>query len=123
MQKKETDFEFIERVKPEWAKAIVIAELIENDSDVMRDYFSYFVVKRVLLGFSKSKRNNFSELRKFAALFGPTKALADHGEERRDEYYYLSEPGKYYPYNGWKVRKECFDFYADCTFYKRHLMK
>lgn len=89
----------------------------------MRDYFDYHVKKRILLGFSKSKRNSFSELRKFAKLFNPTQELAENGVERREDKYYLVEDGKYYSFNGWKVRKDKCNFNADCEFYKNNLMQ
>ena len=48
----------------------------------MTDYFAHSVTRRVLLGFSKSDRNNFREMRKLAATFGPTEKLATEGQER-----------------------------------------
>ena len=66
------------------------------------------MTERVLLGFSKSDRNNFREMRKLAATFGPTEKLATEGQENRENYtggsgYYLSGP---YRRSGWTIRKE-----------------
>ncbi len=61
---------------PEWAKGYLVAELRRNDSDIMTDYFSYSITEKVLLGFSRSDRNNFSEMRKMATTFPPTAHLA-----------------------------------------------
>lgn len=97
---------------PEWAKGYLVAELREDESDIMTDYFAHSVTRRVLLGFSKSDRNNFREIRKLAATFGPTKKLATEGQENRENYtggsgYYLSGP---YRHSGWTIRKESLKY-------------
>lgn len=97
---------------PEWAKGYLVAELREDESDIMTDYFAHSVTRRVLLGFSKSDRNNFREMRKLAATFGPTKKLATEGQENRENYtggsgYYLSGP---YRRSGWTIRKESLKY-------------
>ena len=84
---------------PEWAKGYIVAELREAISDIMTD-------------FSKSDRNNFREMRKLAATFGPTEKLATEGEENRENYtggsgYYLSGP---YRHSGWTIRKESLKY-------------
>lgn len=61
---------------PEWAKGYLVAELRRNDSDIMTDYFSYSITEKVLLGFSKTDRNSFAEMRKLATTFPPTAHLA-----------------------------------------------
>lgn len=83
-----------------------------NERDIMTDYFAHSVTRRVLLGFSKSDRNNFREMRKLAATFGPTEKLATEGEENRENYaggsgYYLSGP---YRHSGWTIRKESLKY-------------
>lgn len=95
---------------PEWAKGYIVAELRKARSDIMTDYIVHRVIKRVLLGFSKSDRNNFREMRKLAATFGPTEKLATEGQENRENYtggsgYFLSGP---YRRSGWTIRKESF---------------
>ena len=97
---------------PEWAKGYLVAELREDESDIMTDYFAHSVTRRVLLGFSKSDRNNFREMRKLAATFGPTEKLATEGQENRENYtggsgYYLSGP---YRRSGWTIRKESLKY-------------
>ena len=67
----------------------------------MTDYFAHSVTRRVLLGFSKSDRNNFREMRKLAATFGPTKKLATEGQENRENYTGGS---------GWTIRKESLKY-------------
>lgn len=78
----------------------------------MTDYFAHSVTRRVLLGFSKSGRNNFREMCKLAATFGPTEKLATEGQENRENYtggsgYYLSGP---YRHSGWTIRKESLKY-------------
>ena len=97
---------------PEWAKGYLVAELREDESDFMTDYFAHSVTRRVLLGFSKSDRNNFREMRKLAATFGPTEKLATEGQENRENYtggsgYYLSGP---YHRSSWTIRKESLKY-------------
>lgn len=95
-------------ITPAWAKGCLVAELRRNESDSMTDYFAYSVTKKVLLGFSKSNRNNFREMRKAAAAFPQTAHLAgSEGVEHRENYtggsgYYLGGPSSY---SGWTVRK------------------
>ncbi len=98
---------------PAWAKACLVAELRRNDSDIMTDYFSYSNTEKVLLGFSKTDRNNFSEMRKMAATFPPTAHLAgSEGVEHRENYsggsgYYLGGPSSY---SGWTIRKHSLKY-------------
>lgn len=58
--------------KPSWAEALIVAELEENTSDPMSDYFNSRTVRTVALAWSKSRRDNFAEMRKAAATFEPT---------------------------------------------------
>lgn len=83
-------------------------QLREDESNIMTDYFAHSVTRRVLLGFSKSDRNNFREMRKLAATFGPMEKLATEGQENRENYtggsgYYLSGP---YRRSGWTIRRK-----------------
>ena len=93
-------------------KGYLVAELREDESDIMTDYFAHSVTRRVLLGFSKSDHNNFREMRKLAATFGPTEKLATEGQENRENYtggsgYYLSGS---YRRSGWTIRKESLKY-------------
>lgn len=103
---------FLQEHTPEWARGYIVAELREDESDIMTDYFAHSVTRRVLLGFSKSDRNNFREMRKLAATFGPTKKLGTEGQKNRENYtggsgYYLSGP---YRHSGWTIRKESLKY-------------
>ena len=96
---------------PADTKAIIIAELHEDDSDSMTDYFGYHTVRTVILGFSSHTRDLFSEMRKYAANFEETAHLTEENEkyEHREKYamgegYYLGQS----KYSGWIVRKEKF---------------
>jgi len=101
--------ERLEKLIPADAKAIIIAELHQNESDPMTDYHGYSTQRTVILGFSTHTKDLFSEMRKYAANFEGTAYLAadnkDH--EHREKYsmgsgYYLSES----KYSGWTVKKE-----------------
>lgn len=99
-----------EEFMPEWAKGYLIAECHEDKSDTQTDYFAYDVTERVFLGFSKSDRNSFSEMRKLAATFPETAHLAgSEGVEHRENYtggggYYLGDDcGRY---SGWVIKKD-----------------
>ncbi|MDE4591119.1 methyltransferase [Sinorhizobium meliloti] len=95
---------------PSWAKAVIVAELIKDQSDSMTDYFASTTVRTVILGFSSHARDLFPELRKFAAMFEETVALATAPEsaEHREKYsmgagYYLKSG--YRNSNGWRIKK------------------
>jgi hypothetical protein len=101
-----------ERLKtliPENAKAVIIAELHENESDAMTDYYGYRTQRTVILGFSTHTRDLFSEMRKYASNFTETAYLAEENKdyEHREKYsmgegYYLGKS----KYSGWTVSKE-----------------
>ena len=92
---------------PEGACTVIVAELHENVSDTYSDYFHSKAVKVVYLAFSKTKRDNFNEMRKAALKFEETAFLADSKDyENREKYsgghgYYLAESR----YSGWQVSK------------------
>ena len=56
-------------------KAVIVAELMEDDSDLQTDYHGGHSIKRVLLATSKHERNLFSEMRKAADKFEGTAHL------------------------------------------------
>lgn len=96
--------------KPEWAKAVVVAELRESDNDPMSDYYGSYQTRRVFLAWSSTDRDGFVEMRKAAALFPPTADLANGPKdyEHREKYsmgngYYLAAED--FDRAGWKVRK------------------
>lgn len=61
---------------PAGAKAVIIAEFHEDQSDLQSDYFAHRTTKRIILGFSTHTRDLFSEMRKAAALAPETAHLA-----------------------------------------------
>ena len=96
--------------KPEWAKAVVVAELRESDNDPVSDYYGSHQTRRVFLAWSRTDRDGFAEMRKAAALFPPTAELATGPKdyEHREKYsmgngYYLAAED--FDRAGWKVRK------------------
>lgn len=98
---------------PAWAKAVIIAELVEDQSDSMTDYFGSTTKRSVILAFSKHTRDIFSEMRKAAANFAETAPLADAPEsaEHREKWsmgggYYLK--AGYRHSSGWRVSKQRF---------------
>ena len=64
----------LEAMKPEKAQALIIAELHEDDSDLMTDYPNYRTVRKVAIGWRTGSREDFRQLRKAAATFEPTEA-------------------------------------------------
>ncbi len=95
-------------ILPPTAKAVIVAELREDESDHMTDYFAYRTVRTVILGFSSHTRDLFSEMRKYASNLPETAHLAELREEyeHREKYsmgagYYLGQ-SRYY---GWIIKK------------------
>lgn len=98
------------RLRPADAKAVIVADYIQDESDPMTDYFGHTVTRTVVLAWSKHTRNLFPEMRKAARLFPETAHLADAPEdaEHRENYsmgggYYLK--ANYRHRSGWRVRK------------------
>lgn len=93
---------------PEGAKAVIVAEMYEDDSDSMTDYFSTSVKETIILAFSFSTKNNMNELKKACLNFEQTKEFAQGGKELEHttghsylpDYYLGSER-----WFGWKVNK------------------
>lgn len=99
---------------PDDAQAVIVARLKQDESDSQTDYFASRTQRTVILGFSKHKRDIFSEMRKHASNFEKTAYLAEYNEdyEHREKYsmgdgYYLGES----KYHGWIIEK--------CPVYKR----
>jgi hypothetical protein len=101
-----------ERLKtliPENAKAVIVAELHEDESDSMTDYYGYSTQRTVILGFSNHTKDLFSEMRKHASNFEGTAYLIEENKkyEHREKYsmgdgYYMGRS----KYSGWTVSKE-----------------
>jgi len=111
-------------LKPDNAKAVIVAELHQNDCGHNDDYYGSKVTKRVILAFSSHTRNLFPEMRKAALNFEPTEHLntADKKAEHRENYSmgkgtYLTEGSAY---SGWQIRKETI--YNDNSINKAELL-
>jgi hypothetical protein len=98
----------LETLIPANARAVIVAERREDESDPMTDYYGYRTLRTVILGFSAHTRDLFPELRNYAADFPETVHLSEENRsyERREKYtggegYYLGENR----YGGWIVRK------------------
>jgi hypothetical protein len=61
--------------KPAWAKALIVAEYEIDTSDLMTDYFATQTQATLPLAWSKHTKDLFSEMRKAAATFKPTRHL------------------------------------------------
>jgi hypothetical protein len=101
--------ERLQKLIPADVKAVIVAELHEDDSDSMTDYYSYTTKRTVILGFSGHTKDLFSEMRKYAANFDKTAYLATENKdyEHREKYsmgdgYYLGKS----KYSGWTVSRE-----------------
>ncbi len=99
----------LERRIPAGFKGVVIAELREDDSDSMSDYWGHNNTRSVVIGFTKTSRNNFNNMRKAAAKFAPTADLATAGKdaEHRENYsmgggYYLKAGNRHS--DGWAIK-------------------
>ena len=99
---------------PTWAKAAIVADLVEDNSDIMSDYHGSTTKESIILGFSKHTRDLFPEMRKAARNAPETEFLADApaDAEHREKYsmgggYYLKD--SYRHNSGWKISKR--DFY------------
>ena len=61
--------------RPGWAKALIVAEYESDQSDMQTDYFATRTETTVPLAWSAHTRDLFSEMRKAAATFKPTRHL------------------------------------------------
>lgn len=102
---------------PADAVALIVAELATDECDSMTDYFHASHSKLTILGWSKHKRDIFSEMRKHAHKIPETEHLSTKPEtekschpkdEHREKYsmgagYYLKAAGPWS--NGWRISK------------------
>lgn len=96
------------KFKPSWAVSAIVAELHEDESDLMTDYFSYSTAKSVVIAWSRTDRNDFSEMRQAAANFPDTLHLATYSEELEHRENYSMGAGLYLgksKYHGWIIKK------------------
>ena len=54
---------------------LIVAECMQDDSDIQTDYFASHAIKSVILAASKCKRDNFAEMRKAALKIPETRHL------------------------------------------------
>jgi hypothetical protein len=92
--------------------AIIVAELIKDESDLSTDYFGHTKTKTVILALSKSKRVSFSEMRKAVLNSSDPeiRELATSYEEHRENYSmgagtYMTAKGNGSHSSGWRIRK------------------
>jgi hypothetical protein len=95
---------------PPWAKAVIIAERVKDQSDSMSDYWGSTTAETVILAFSTHTRDLFPELRKAALNYADTRDLFDAPEtaEHREKYsmgggFYLKAGSRHG--DGWRVSK------------------
>lgn len=128
--------ELFKKFIPEAAQALIVAEMEFDMSDMQTDYFATHTTRTIILGWSKHKRDLFSEMRKHAGKVPETAHLKDPpklnsnrepkteqnkswwhpGDEHREKYsmghgYYLKATGRYS--TGWLVRKVCKNYNSD----------
>ena len=110
---------------PEGARAVMVAELKKDESDIMTDYFASSTTKRIVLAFSMHEKDLFNEMRKAAenCLLPGVNALKDAPKEyeHREKWsmgagYYLGKS----KYDGWVIRKTSLkwgleDLYEDAA--------
>jgi hypothetical protein len=61
--------------RPVWAKAVIVAEYEQDQSEIQTDYFATRTLTSIPLAWSKHTRDNFAEMRKAAATFKPTRSM------------------------------------------------
>lgn len=69
------------RLLPAGHKGLIVATLVEDQSDSQTDYYGHTTVRRVVIGFAKSSRSLFPNMRKAAATFAPTAHLSEKNSE------------------------------------------
>ena len=96
---------------PKDAEAIIIANLKQNESDSMTDYYGSSTIKTIYLAFSSHKRNLFPEMRKAAKNCPETEFLADAPKEWEEKQNYSGGAGYFLGENrhsGWNIRKNSY---------------
>lgn len=95
---------------PEGTKAVIVAKLHKDDSDLMSDYHGHNVTQTIVLAWSAHTRSLFPEMRKAALQHELTRSMAElpKSGEHRENYSmgagnYLKET--YYHSDGWCISK------------------
>jgi hypothetical protein len=106
----------IKKVIPAGCRGVIVANLLNDESDPMSDYFASSTKSAVILGFSSNNRNSFPEMRKAILSanlsdYPDILELADkeQSDENRENWsmgkgFYLSKKG-HSTYSGWQVKK------------------
>ena len=110
--------------KPAGARAVIVAELEQDDCDTQSDYFNTTTARRCAIGWRFSAREDFKRLREVAATFEETKHLgpdAPEEIEHRENYSrgkgnYLKDGGCYD--SGWVVKSVSLDYFGSCWEYE-----
>lgn len=96
-------------------KGVVVAEYRVDDSDSQSDYWGHKTAGRVILGFTKTDRNHFGNMRKHAATWENTAhlATAPKSAEHRENWsmgggYYLKDGSRHG--TGWYVSIESMEW-------------
>lgn len=101
--KKDAVKERVRELAPAGTTRVIVAELKEDNSDSMTDYFSNTTVRSVAIGFSSKNREDFRLLHEAARRFSGTACYytesGDKLEERRDNY--SMGAGNYLTDHGW----------------------
>lgn len=80
---------------PAGYRGIIVAELREDQSELETDYHAHRVTRRVVIGFAKSSRSLFPNMRKAAATFTPTAHLSEKNAENEHRENYSMGGGTY----------------------------
>ena len=102
--------QLMQKMKPVWAKAAIVAVFVEDESDSMTDYFATKEKSKVVLAWSKHTRNLFPEMRKAAKKYSETAHLAEENKEYEHRENYSMGHGTYlkagHRYSsGWEIKK------------------
>lgn len=103
----------LEAKRPPRAQALIVAELDENASDSMSDYFNHHTTRRVAIGWRYSAKEDFSAMRRAAAGFRETAHLgpgcdiyAPYHPDTREYYSQEGHPCGYGPHTTFSTLTE-----------------
>ena len=105
--------------RPAWAQAVIVAEYETDQSDIQSDYFATRTELTIPLAWSKHKRDLFSEMRKAAATFKPTRYLGPGCGVFTVRIVFAADAGQYYKGNRSYWHDELCSRYHPPTFTTR----
>jgi hypothetical protein len=98
----------INTYKPDNTKAVIVAQYVNNDSNLNEDYHGSKTLKTVIIGWSTHTRNLFPEMRKAAKQYEPVAFMAELPKESEHRYphsfSFLKESSNQYA-DGWMIYK------------------